>query len=78
MLFVHRSQRHRSMGALAANLAHYSIDAVDFEAFHFIPYRHYSFAEKEGIEVTPFAGLLLSLCFCEACNSAARRRRVNG
>ena len=66
------------MRALAASLASYPIDTVDFEAFQFIPFRHYAFVEKEGIQVTPFAQLLLSLCFCEACLAASKRHGVNG
>jgi hypothetical protein len=65
------------MRALVGNLAKYPIDAVEFESFEFIPFRHYSFLEKEGIAVTPFAGLLLSLCFCPACVSAAQKNRIN-
>jgi hypothetical protein len=65
------------MRALVRNLANYPIDAVEFESFEFIPFRHYSFLEKEGIAVTPFAALLLSLCFCPACVSSAQKNRIN-
>jgi hypothetical protein len=65
------------MRALAGTLASYPIEAVEFETFEFVPFRHYAFLEKEGIGVTPFAGLLLSLCFCPACLSAAKRLGVN-
>ena len=64
--------------ALAGNLASYATDAIDFESFEFIPYKHYAFIEKEGIEVTPMANLLLSLCFCEGCLAAAKRAAVDG
>jgi hypothetical protein len=66
------------MRALCANLASYPIDAVDFESFQFIPFRHYAFVEKEGIQLAPFAHLLVSVCFCEACLAAAKRHGVNG
>jgi hypothetical protein len=65
------------MRALAANLASYPIEAVAFETLEFIPFRHYGFLEKEGIGVTPLAGLLLSLCFCPACLLVAKRSRIN-
>jgi hypothetical protein len=65
------------MRALAANLATYPLDAVELETFEFIPFRHYAFVEKEGIGVTPMAGLLLSLCFCPACLLVATRFRIN-
>ena len=48
-----------------------------FETLEFIPFRHYGFLEKEGIGVTPLAGLLLSLCFCPACLLVAKRSRIN-
>ncbi len=63
--------------ALAANLAMYPIDAVEVETFEFIPFRHYAFVEKEGMGVTPLASLLLSLCFCPACLSVAKRFHIN-
>lgn len=64
------------MRALASNLASYPIDAVEFETFEFVPFRHYAFIEKEGMRVTPLAGILLSLCFCPACLLAAKRFRI--
>jgi hypothetical protein len=64
--------------ALAGNIASYATDAIDFESFEFISYEHYAFLEKEGIEVTPMANLLLSLCFCEGCLGAAKRAGVDG
>lgn len=66
------------MRALAGNLASYPISAVEFECFEFISFRHYSFLEKEGTGVTPFAEMMLSLCFCPACTEAAKQRGVNG
>lgn len=66
------------MRAVARNLAAYPIQAVEFESFDFIPFRHYSFLEKEGIKLTPFAALLLSICFCPACLLQAKRQHVNG
>ena len=66
------------MRALAGNLASYPISGVEFECFEFISFRHYSFLEKEGTGVTPFAEMMLSLCFCPACLAAAKQRRVNG
>lgn len=66
------------MRSLTRNLASYPIDAVEFESLEFVPFRHYGFLEKEGIELTPLAVLLLSLCFCPACLSAARRARIDG
>lgn len=64
--------------ALAGNIASYSTEAVDFESFEFVGYKHYAFLEKEGIEITPLGNLLLSLCFCEGCLAAAKRLRVDG
>jgi hypothetical protein len=66
------------MRALAENLASYPLEAVEFEAFEFTSFRHFSFLEKEGIEVTPFAELMLSLCFCPACLAKAKRHNVDG
>ncbi len=66
------------MRALAGNLASYPISAVEFECFEYISFRHYSYLEKEGTGVTPFAEMMLSLCFCPACLAAAKKRRVNG
>lgn len=65
------------MRALAGNLASYPIDAVEFESFEFIPFRHYAFLEKEGMGVTPFANLLLSLCFCSSCVLRAKALHIN-
>jgi hypothetical protein len=65
------------MRALAANLASLPLDAVEWETFEYIPYRHYAFVEKEGIGITPMASVLLSLCFCPACLAAAQQRRIN-
>ena len=65
------------MRALAANLASFPLDAVEWETFEYIPYRHYAFVEKEGIGITPMAAVLLSLCFCPACLAAAKQRRIN-
>ncbi len=62
---------------IARNLASYPISAIEWESFKFIPFRHFSIFENECIEVTPLAGLLLSLCFCEGCMSAGSRYRVN-
>jgi hypothetical protein len=62
---------------LARSLASYDIDAVEFETFEYVPFRHYAFLEKEGIAVTPMACLLLSLCFCPACQAVARKRGVS-
>jgi hypothetical protein len=64
--------------AMARDLASYPISAIEWESFKFIPFRHFSIFENECIEVTPFAALLLSLCFCRACLSAAKSFRVNG
>ena len=66
------------MRAVARNLAAYPIQAVEFECFEFIPFRHYSFLEKEGTKLTPFAALLMSICFCPACLLQAKQRHVNG
>jgi hypothetical protein len=62
---------------LARSLAAYDIDAVEFETFEYVPFRHYAFLEKEGIAVTPMACLLLSLCFCSACQAVAKKRGVS-
>jgi hypothetical protein len=65
------------MRALAANLAAYPIQAVEFECFEFVPFHHYSFLQKEGAKLTPFADLLMSVCFCPACAAQAKERKVN-
>ena len=62
---------------LVRSLAAYDIDAVEFETFEYVPFRHYAFLEKEGIAVTPMACLLLSLCFCPACQKVAKKRGVS-
>ena len=66
------------MRALAQNLAAYPIQAVEFECFDFTPFHHYSFLEKEGTKLTPFADLLMSICFCPACLLQAKQRHVKG
>ncbi len=71
-----QSQVIAYLRSLARNLAAYDIDAVEFETFEHIPFRHYGFLEKEGIAVTPMACLLLSLCFCSACRAKAKNRAI--
>ena len=66
----------RYLRSLAQNLGLYDIDAVEFEAFEYVPFRHYAFLEKEGIAVSPIACLLLSLCFCPACLAMASSRKI--
>jgi hypothetical protein len=63
--------------ALAGNLAAYPIQAVEFECFEFVPFHHYSFLQKEGAKLTPFADTLMSVCFCPACAEQAKRSKVN-
>lgn len=40
---------------------------IVLEAAGFVPFRHYSYVQVEGVEVGDWENLLLSLCFCEAC-----------
>ncbi len=55
--------------ALVAQLCAYTIRRVALEAWQYVPYRHYSLCEIEGVPVGPYEKLLLSLCFCDACRS---------
>jgi hypothetical protein len=42
-------------------------DAVEFESPGFLPFTHGFHHEIQNVALTPAAELLLSLCFCEAC-----------
>lgn len=56
--------------ALVADLACYPIRGIVIEALFWVPYKHYSLFEVEGVEVGPVENLLLSLCFCGACRNS--------
>jgi len=53
--------------ALISDLSQYPLRRIVLEALFFVPYKHYSLFEVEGVEIGTTENLLLSLCFCAAC-----------
>jgi hypothetical protein len=75
------SQPHvrRYVQGLVADLSsRYPLAAVEIEALYYIGYQHFWPNPKEGIHRTPLRTLLLSLCFCPACLSAAADAGLDG
>jgi hypothetical protein len=63
--------------ALIADVASRGVDAILMESFHFVPFTHGYHHERAFVETTPLTSFLLSLCFCEACVSAAAEHGVD-
>jgi hypothetical protein len=57
---------------LVADVASHQIDTIELEALQFQGYAHGFHHEREGIELTPTAKMLLGFCFCPSCLSRAR------
>lgn len=57
----------RYLCALVHELAGRPLRSIVLEAIGFVPFRHYSYVQVEGVEVADWENLLLSLCFCEGC-----------
>ncbi|MFC2076582.1 hypothetical protein ACFLT7_05820 [candidate division KSB1 bacterium] len=49
----------------------HELETIELETFEFMGYRHGYHHEMAGVEITPIADFLLSLCFCESCRERA-------
>jgi hypothetical protein len=61
---------------LAADVASRRVRSVRAESLHFHGLRHGDHHERYGVVLDPLAELLLGLCFCRSCESAARAAGV--
>lgn len=57
--------------ALCTDLDNYGLQALELEGAHYFDFEHHVHA-KIGLRLGPIDRLLLSLCFCEACQDRAR------
>ena len=64
--------------ALIGDLAARDFDGILVESLEYMPYQHGYHHEVTGLPLTPYAGYLLGLCFCEHCLGAARAGGVDG
>jgi hypothetical protein len=70
--------RRYARGLVADLSSRYPLTAVEVEALYYLGYQHFWSNPKEGIHRTPLCALLLSLCFCPACLSAATDAGLDG
>ena len=62
---------------LAADVASRPVRSVRAESLHFHGLGHGAHHERYGVALDPLAELLLGLCFCASCESAARAAGVD-
>jgi hypothetical protein len=63
--------------AIAAAIADSGVDAVNAEGLHYLPLEHGYHHERYFLKIGPVDRLLLGVCFCAHCCSAAARRGVD-
>jgi hypothetical protein len=64
--------------ALAGDIASRGVRTIVAESLHYHPLEHGFHHERYFLELGPRARLLLGLCFCDHCLTAARERGVDG
>jgi hypothetical protein len=62
---------------LILDVASHGVDTIELEALQFQGYAHGFHHEREGIELTQAAKILLGLCFCPACLLKAKAAGVD-
>lgn len=55
---------------------HYDIDAIELESLSFMGFPHEFHHEKDGVGLNDYEQFLLSLCFCDSCQSRAEQAGV--
>ena len=64
--------------AIASDLsAQYQFGRLELESPNFMGWDHEFHHEKDGVGLTPWQKVLLSLCFCPACQRASRDRGLD-
>ncbi|MCX6142016.1 MAG: hypothetical protein NTZ35_02230 [Ignavibacteriales bacterium] len=62
---------------LIADIAARGVQTIELEALQFQGYAHGFHHEREGIELTQAARMLLGFCFCPSCLTSAKLARVD-
>ena len=67
----------RYLEALLGNLSQYPLRTLQLESYDYMGFYHGFHHEKIQLDLGPLSSFLLGLCFCPACQQAARERNID-